>query len=152
MSKLQQKFGPPHPVQGSEEACENLRKAARTGLEYLDAVDLLEVWKVRPTLMQSVPDSSEARTVPRCDSVGHHQRWRRTRRSVAPDEGLEASSSLRGCSSTVFHVVEGFKEEEKPDGGVRGIIVGHLEKNGGTNYGATILCPGGSGISHTNTF
>ena len=29
--------------------------ASRTGLESLDAVDLLEVWKVRPTLMQSVP-------------------------------------------------------------------------------------------------
>ena len=30
-------------------------QATRTGLESLDAVDLLEVWKVRPVLMQRVP-------------------------------------------------------------------------------------------------
>ena len=38
---------PIHSVPGTQ--------AARTGLESLDAVDLLEVWKVRPMLMQSVP-------------------------------------------------------------------------------------------------
>ena len=33
---------------------------------------------------------------------------------------------------------------QKPDGGVRGIVVG-TPKNGGTNHGTAILCPGGSG-------
>ena len=38
---------PIHSIPGTQ--------SSRTGLESLDAVDLLEVWKVRPTLMQSVP-------------------------------------------------------------------------------------------------
>ena len=34
---------------------------------------------------------------------------------------------------------------QKPDAVSGALCGGHLEKNGGTNYGATTLCPGGSG-------
>ena len=59
-------------------------QAVRTGLESLDAVDLLEVWKVRPMLMQSVPRFLRGAYRPRCD-----KRWTISVGEERGDESLQ---------------------------------------------------------------
>ena len=74
----------------------------------LDAVDLLEV----PTFMQSVPRFLRGAYKGVATSLGHHQCWRRTKRSVTPDEGLEVLLLFNGPGAAPRRAVRTFFENK----------------------------------------